>query len=87
MQNIDLNRTAAGPTALRFRSDANRRENRTRRVFTPGQWHAGTEPSLADVLDDPIVKALMHRDGVDTDAILALKWPTRACLACAGGQG
>lgn len=73
MQNADLNGPAASAVTLRFRGDANRRENRTRPVSAHGRWPGGTEPSLADVLDDPIVKALMQRDGVEADAILALK--------------
>lgn len=73
MQNVDLNRATVGPAALRFRGDANRRESRTPPVSARSRWPVGTEPSLADVLDDPIVKALMLRDGVEADAILALK--------------
>lgn len=72
MQSFDLNRTAIGP-ALHFRSNAIRRESRTRAAFSRANWPAGVEPSLADVLDDPIVKALMQRDGVDAETIHALK--------------
>jgi hypothetical protein len=36
---------------------------------TGEQWPAGTEPALADVLDDPLVHLVMRRDGVTPQAL------------------
>ncbi len=40
----------------------------------PGHaWRAaGTEPALSEVLADPIVHTLMHRDGVSRDQLAAV---------------
>ncbi len=31
--------------------------------------HAGVEPALVELFSDPIVRAVMRRDGVDDDAL------------------
>ncbi len=34
------------------------------------QWHC--EPTITDLLDEPIVELVMRRDGIDRDTLLAL---------------
>jgi hypothetical protein len=39
------------------------------------------EPNIADVLNDPVVRAVMHADGVDPDELARiLRIPTRGRL-------
>ena len=42
--------------------------------------HAGAEPSLLEVMADPIVHAVMRRDGITRDELIALLRHTAAAV-------
>jgi hypothetical protein len=44
-----------------------------------GPWSKNEEPSIAEVLSDPVVRAMMARDGVDEVEVrlLLAKWSER----------
>jgi hypothetical protein len=56
--------------------------HRTRRA--PKVRADDPEPSIADLLDDPVLQILMSRDGVERDALLDLIDAARLKIGVAG---
>ncbi len=44
------------------------------------KWSLDSEPSLDEMLDDPVVQAVMTRDGVDRRALMQLVGEARSRL-------
>ena len=47
----------------------------------PDHFKGQTEPALNDVLDDPVVRSVMHRDGLDRARVESFIAPYRPAPA------
>lgn len=48
-------------------------------------WLQG-EPTLTEVLADPLIHTMMRRDGIDADAFRAFLWDISSALASEAGS-